>query len=122
MKRMLIAFSAVILGSISLVNAQTTCPPPPNQVSVHVTANPSLDPATQLYTYTYTLASDAASVQDVVSFAVAFEGSIDNLNDPQGWDHGSCSPARRCVGLRMLPPISHPESWTRARSRLPPFQ
>lgn len=88
MKRMLIAFIAIILGSISLVNAQTACPQPPNLVSVHVTASTSFDPAAQLYTYTYSLASDSVSVQDVVSFAVAFEGSISNLNDPQGWDHG----------------------------------
>ncbi len=88
MKRILIALSAVILSSISLATAQTTCPPPPNQVSVNVTANPTLDPTSQLYTYSYTLTSSSASVQDVVSFIVAFEGSIDNINEPQGWDHG----------------------------------
>ena len=88
MKRMSILLSTLMLCSLSSVWAQTTCPPPPNQVSVNVTANASLDPTTQLYTYTYTLASDPGSVQDIVSFAVAFEGSITNISDPQGWDHG----------------------------------
>ena len=77
-----------LLFSILLADGQTTCPPSPNQVSVTITPTVSQDPATQIYTYSYTLASDPSSVQDTVSFAVNFEGSIDNINDPQGWDHG----------------------------------
>lgn len=87
MKKTFCAFG-FLLSSVLLTYGQTTCPPPPNQVSVTVTPTASLDPVTQLYTYSYTLASDSSSIQDTVSFAVNFEGSIDNINDPQGWDHG----------------------------------
>lgn len=77
-----------LLCWFSAAEAQTTCPPLPNQILVSVTANVALDPSTQLYTYIYTVASDASSVQNVVDLAVNFEGSISNINDPQGWDHG----------------------------------
>src|SRR5207245_11534513 len=87
MKRMSILLSTLMLCSLSSVWAQTTCPPPPNQASVNVTANASLDPTPQLYTYTYTLASDPGSVQDLVSSAVAFEGSITHVSQPPGWAH-----------------------------------
>ncbi len=87
MKR-LIGLSVMFFCSFLVANAQTPCPPPPNQVTVTVTANVSFDSTSQLYTYTYTLASDQSSVQDIVSFAVSFENSINNIADPNGWDHG----------------------------------
>ncbi len=88
MKRILIGVSAAIVFWLSPANGQTTCPPPPNQVTVSVTASTSFDANTQFYIYTYALASDASSAQDVVSLAISFEGSISNIRDPQGWDHG----------------------------------
>jgi len=91
MKKSFIIAATILFASIWPASAQTSCPPPPNQVSVQVTANTSFDVSTQLYTYTYTLTSDSASVQDVVSFIVSFEGSIDNMDEPRGWGHAVMS-------------------------------
>jgi hypothetical protein len=93
MRKISIVVSTILFASFWPAIAQTTCPAPPNQVSVQVTANTSFDPSTQLYTYTYTLASDSASVQDVISFIVSFEGSIDSIDEPQGWGHAVMSNA-----------------------------
>lgn len=61
------------------------CPTAPNKVKVQVQAAVSLDPATGLYTYHYTVTSDPSSEQDVKVFALDFSPPISAVTSPQGW-------------------------------------
>lgn len=66
-----------------------TCPDSPNRVIVQVTAQVLFDPASQLYTYSYTVRNDPASAQEVAMFAVEFvPPKVVNVKSPQGWDDG----------------------------------
>lgn len=64
---------------------QVTCPPPPNQVIVHVTVNTAFDQTTKLFTYTYTVANDQSSAQDVVDVALDTAAPISDVKQPPNW-------------------------------------
>lgn len=68
--------------------ALTTCPDPPNRVSVTVMATVTFDPATQLHLYQYEVASDAASAQPIDRTALDFEPPIQDIMSPRGWTAG----------------------------------
>lgn len=70
--------------------AQTVnCPTPPNLVKVTVTAAVSFDSTANLYTYQYTVVSDASSQQEVAGVAVDFAPPIQNIASPKGWTSGT---------------------------------
>jgi hypothetical protein len=68
--------------------ALTTCPDPPNRVSVTVTATVTFDPATQLHLSQYEVTSEAASAQPIDRTALDFEPPIQDIMSPRGWTAG----------------------------------
>lgn len=66
---MLLAFLVAATAS-----AQTTvvCRPEPNLVTVKVASQILFNPATKMYTYTYTVSNDPSSVQEIDSFNLDF--------------------------------------------------
>lgn len=91
--RLLISLTILISSCLSWrALAQTvTCPTPPNLVKVNATATVTFDPTTNLYTYQYTVASDATSQQEVSGIAVDFAPPVQNVISPQGWTSGTFS-------------------------------
>ena len=72
--------------------AQTvTCPTSPNRVNVTVNVAVSFDSATNLFTYSYTVASASTSEQDVHNFALDFAGPVSNVTRPVGWTNSAFS-------------------------------
>jgi hypothetical protein len=68
------------------VPAQTVnCPTPPNLVKVSVKATVSFDPVSSLFTYQYTVSSDATSQQEVSDIAIDFANPVSNVSSPNGW-------------------------------------
>ncbi len=74
-------FAAVTAG------AQTTvvCPPDPNLVTGKVTPQVAFNPATKMYTYTYTVSNDPSSAQEIRRFDIDFAPPVSNFIDPPGW-------------------------------------
>ncbi len=72
-------------------HGQVTCPPAPNQVIVHVAVNTAFDQTTKLFTYTYTVANDTASVQDVTKIAIEV-ASFANVKQPANWAQSQMGP------------------------------
>ncbi len=64
------------------------CPVPPNKVKVRVEVAVSLDPATQLFTYQYTVFNDPSSEQEIDEFAIEFTPPISEVTRPRGWIDG----------------------------------
>jgi Calx-beta domain len=55
-------------------------------LTLHVTSAVTFNPATNLYTYTYSLRNDAASALEASSILIATGGSqVTNVQAPQGW-------------------------------------
>lgn len=70
----------------SSVAAQTVnCPTAPNLVKVGVKATVTFDAAANLFTYQYTVASDATSQQEVSDIAIDFASPVSNITSPNGW-------------------------------------
>src|SRR5437016_13339334 len=65
-----------------------TCPPAPNQLTVMVAPQVKFDQATQLFTYTYTVANGTNSAQEIDSFNLDFTPPVSNLTNPPSWAHG----------------------------------
>jgi hypothetical protein len=67
--------------------AQTSvvCPPDPNQVTVKVISEVIFNSVTEMYTYTYTVANDPTSTQEIDSFNLDFAPPVSNFIDPRGW-------------------------------------
>lgn len=59
--------------------------PAPNQVIVHVSVKTAFDPASKMYTYTYTVANDKPSEQDVTKIAIEVAAPISNIKQPANW-------------------------------------
>lgn len=78
----------IVLSLIAWTTTATAAVEIPNQVSVTMTANVTYDPASGLFTYHYTAASGATSVQEVSSLYVPVAGSVMNIVSPQGWESG----------------------------------
>lgn len=80
---------ATFLAMVAVVSTQAqtsvTCPPGPNQLTARVQSNVSLDAATKMYTYTYTISNDTTSAQEVKSFDLDFAPPVSNVVDPRGW-------------------------------------
>lgn len=76
-----------LMGSAAAQAA--TCPEPPNRVIVQVTAQVAFDPASQLYTYSYTVRNDPASAQEVDRYVMEFVlPKVVNVKSPRGWGDG----------------------------------
>lgn len=61
------------------------CPPGPDQLSLQVFASIRTDPAKPLYTYSYAVASDPSSAQQVKYFAVDVVPPVSGIASPGGW-------------------------------------
>jgi hypothetical protein len=66
------------------VSAQA-CPPLPNNVTIDVKVSVSFDAARGLYTYAYTVANSASSIQAVKAFAIDVVSPVSNVTRPRGW-------------------------------------
>lgn len=86
----ILPISLALMALTPLLQAQVTvtCPAPPNQLTVHVVSQVSFDAASQLFTYSYNVANDAASAQEVNSFQLDFAPPVSNFVNPDGWTHG----------------------------------
>jgi len=90
MKNWISNFIVALLAPVSY--GQVTCPPPPNLVIVHVTVNTAFDQTTKLFTYTYTVANDPSSVQDVVDIALDTASPISDVKQPPNWAQNPMGP------------------------------
>ncbi len=88
MKKLTVVVSCFLLGVGIALAQNAPCPLPPNLLTVKVDATVSLDPATNLYNYRYTLSNDASSQQNLRGFALDFADSVSSVKTPSGWSHG----------------------------------
>ena len=58
---------------------------PTNLVDVTVAVDTKFDPATQLYTYSYSVTSLPTSQQNIQNFSIEFNGEVLNVTSPRGW-------------------------------------
>lgn len=79
---------AALVSTGSHAQVSVTCPPPPNQLTAQVTEKVTFDQGSQLYTYTYLVANDAKSAQEIYSFNLDFAPPVSNFINPEGWTHG----------------------------------
>jgi len=64
-----------------------------SQVDVTVSSDVQFDSTTNLYTYSYEVASSGLSVQNVMNFAVEVGSGVSNIQSPQGWSARAFSSA-----------------------------
>ena len=84
----LIFLLAAFICTGSHAQVSVTCPPGPNQFTAQVTAKVTFDQASQLYTYTYLVANDAKSAQEIDSLNLDFAPPVSNIINPDGWTDG----------------------------------
>ena len=84
----------IFLGALALllsaganhVTAAFIIPPQDqSQVDVTVQTDVQFDPATALYTYSYTATNGPTASQEVWMFAIEADAEILNVQSPQGW-------------------------------------
>jgi len=77
-------FAMVLVPTVTM--AQVVVPPMPgDQLTATVRTSVTLDSASGLYTYSYTLSNSASSQQKVWLFALQFTGKVVNPQSPSGW-------------------------------------
>ncbi len=87
--RLTLAVSVFALCACDATRAQAqtspVCPAPPNLVTVTVSPTVTFDPATNLFTYQYSISNDATSQQEVSDVALDFAPPVSNVSSPRGW-------------------------------------
>lgn len=99
MKRILASMSAVAgLTLTAYVHAQTpNCPPLPNQVTARAHPRIAFDSVNNIYTYSYDVANERASLQEIDDFSIDVVSPVSNFQGPQGWTRGGLMSRRSTV-------------------------